>query len=393
MAKKRGRPKKLPALQVRELERQFRESPLPVFLTDRELRVIYANDYARTVLPEADRPEGLRELLPEGSLEGCLRQLEERESFRLALPPRGSVCASLAVTPIADGEDGQAAGAMVMVTCSDQPGEPTATGASVSAISNSMRRPLSNIFASLAVLRRRAIIMYQDGQSDGYLQSINDASYQLLRNVNNLVRYQKNCSGERGRPEVVDFWERLAPLLDACDILLHDHEIPFRYELPPKDGSPAAHVSCRFDEVEEALLNLISNAFLHTRPGNRVEVTGRNTSTGVVVTVSDCGRGIEADQLDRIFTPFYSRGEGGHSFAGMGMGLTVARQNILLNGGTIAVDSVPGKGTSIAFTLPTCDRPLTPPAMTMACSSAQYLQDHFSRLYIGLCDVASLPPQ
>lgn len=412
MAKKRGRPKKLPILQIKEFDRQFREACIPALLVDGELTVLYANDYARAAFSEAERPDGLRALLPGDLQEECVRRIAEKESFRLALPSTGG--AVIAVTPLGSEESEAAAGAMVLVTGADRPGEEVFSGDGVSALSRSLREPLSSIFDCLAAIGRKAHIMGADGiggdgrytggsSIDGegrymggnnqlglYLHSINLASYQLLRNVNNLISYQRGLSGRRGTVEVVDFWARLAPLLDACDIVLHDNDIPFSFSLPEKQF--VAHVSCCFGEVEDALMNLISNAYCHSRPGNRVEVIGRNVKSGVVVTVSDLGRGIESEQMDKIFSPFYSVGRDGEDFVGMGMGLTVARQNILMNGGTLAVDSTPGKGTSIAFTLPTCDKPLTPP-LVMASGAAQYVLNHFSKLYIGLCDFATLPPQ
>lgn len=392
MAKKRGRPKKLPSLQVKEFDRQFREACIPALLVDRDLTVVYANDHARATFRSVDQPDGLRLLLPEDSQKECVQRIARKECFRLALPSVGGIRASIAVTPVAGEDDDQPAGAMVLVTSSDsnRPEEATASGDSVIALSNSLRQPLSNIFASLAVIGRRSRIVNQESPYDPYLHSINLASYQLLRNITNLISYQRSCSGIRGEAEVVDFWARLSPVLDACGIALHDNEVPFRFSLPDKD--PVVHVSCCFDEVEIALMNLISNAYCHSRPGNRVEVTGKNIKNGVVVTVSDCGRGIESDRLDKIFSPFYSRGEDGESFVGMGIGLTLARQNILANGGTLAIDSTPDKGTSIAFTLPTCDKPLTPP-LALGSGAAQYLQDHFSSIYIGLCDAVTLPPQ
>ena len=74
------------------------------------------------------------------------------------------------------------------------------------------------------------------------------------------------------------------------------------------------------------------------------------------------------------------------------MGLSVAQQNIRGNGGTIAVDSTPEVGTTVAFTLPVTEQPLTPPLM-MEAGTAQYLQDRFSPIYVGLCNEATLPPQ
>lgn len=390
MANKRGRPKKLPALQVKDFDRQFREACIPALLVDRELNVLYANPYACGTLPEADQPGGLRRLLPEDSQQECIRRIGRRESFRLGISPIDGSCAAIAVTPVAEEEGDQAAGAMVLVISSGQPGDQAAGSVGAAALSNSLRQPLSNIFANLAVMGRKAHIAGQDNQYDPYLSGINLASYQLLRSINNLVSYQRGCSGYRPPVEVVDFWARLSPILDACNIVLHDNEVPFRFQLP--DRRSVAHVACCFAEVEDALMNLISNAYCHGGEGNRVEVTGRDISNGVVVTVSDLGRGIPPDRMDKIFSPFYSRGADGESFVGMGLGLSVVRQNIRANGGTLAVNSTPGKGTTVAFTLPTCDTPLTPP-LTMTAGTAQFLQDHFSSIYIGLCDAATLPPQ
>ena len=389
MTKKRGRPKKLPLLQINEFDRQFGPAQLPAFLADPELTVLYANDYARLVFPQAQQPGGLRALLAPEAREECIRRIAAKESFRLVLPSLGGVPAAIAVTPLAEDGSDRAAGAMILVTCADPLAEDP-VGGGAAALSESLRQPLSDIFASLAVMRRQSCIVHQDKQYDPYFHSINRASYQLLRGVSNLVSYQRGSSGLRGRTEVVDFWGRLAPILDACGIILHGGEIPFLFSIP--DRSHVAHVCCCFEEIEDALMNLISNAFCHTREGNRVEVTGKNIKNGVVVTVSDCGRGIEPDRLDSVFAPFSSQGPDKKTLGGMGLGLTVARQNILMNGGTIAVDSTPGKGTSIAFTLPTTDSPITPPLMATA-GAADYLQDHFSRIYIGLCDVATLPPQ
>lgn len=389
MARKRGRPKKLPCLQVKDFDRQFREACIPAFLVDRELKVLYANEYACSAFPEAEQPDGLRLLLPEDSQQECVRRIAQRENFQLGVPRLGGSHAVLIVTPIADGEEDQVAGAMVLVSCPQEEQAEVVNRSTVSALSISMRQPLSNIFATLAVMGRKTA-MRQDRQYEPYLSEINQAAYQLLRNITNLVSYQHGCTGGHSPIEVVDFWGRMASLMDACDIVLHGGEVPFSYQLP--DDSVVMHVSCCFAEVEEALMNIIDNACRHTRPGNQVRVTGRNTPGGVVVTVTDQGMGIQPDQMEKIYSPFYSRGQYGEPHVGMGLGLSVARQNIRANGGTLAVDSTPGAGTTVAFTLPTCDQPLTPP-LTVSSGTAAFLLDHFSPVYVGLCDVATLPPQ
>jgi nitrogen fixation/metabolism regulation signal transduction histidine kinase len=107
-----------------------------------------------------------------------------------------------------------------------------------------------------------------------------------------------------------------------------------------------------------ALTNVIENA-LHAMPGaGRLAVVSRQSSvvsqqsavTGqpsIVVEVSDSGIGMDQDALNKIFEPYFST-----KATGTGLGLTIAKRNIELNGGTIAVTSQRGVGTTVTMTLP-----------------------------------------
>jgi signal transduction histidine kinase len=99
-----------------------------------------------------------------------------------------------------------------------------------------------------------------------------------------------------------------------------------------------------------ALTNVIENA-LHAMPGGgRLTILTR-AATGadgaaVTVEVSDTGIGMDADALAKIFEPYFST-----KAAGTGLGLTIAKRNVELNGGTIAVSSTKGVGTRVTLTL------------------------------------------
>ena len=100
-----------------------------------------------------------------------------------------------------------------------------------------------------------------------------------------------------------------------------------------------------------ALTNVIENA-LHAMPGSgRLAVVSRRTSVGsqpaIVVEVTDTGIGMDQEALDKIFEPYFST-----KATGTGLGLTIAKRNIELNGGTIAVTSQRGVGTTVTMTLP-----------------------------------------
>lgn len=393
MEKKRGRPRKISPADREMLIGQFEDACLPVFLVDRKLEVLYANRYAQESFRSMGLPDGLLTVLPADTVEECIHRTGEGESFRMDLPLARATRVSLAFSPIRE-RDGEITGAVVMGTFTEDrelTGLEVAAGGAA-ALSRAMRQPLYEIFGTLSTMGRRMIangdLADEDKEYEKYIRTINKAAYQLLRNNDNLTAYLGACSDYRPEKEVVNFWARLAELLDACEIALHNNATPFCFQLPKSD----VRVCCRFREIEEALMNLISNAYGSARAQNQVTVIGRDTPEGVVVEVSDNGRGIPPEEQERVFTPFYSRGEKREFFAGMGLGMTVARQKICGNGGTIVMNSIPGEGTTVAFTLPVSDEPLTP-RLAMESGSAPYLQSRYSSVYVGLCGQATLPPQ
>ncbi len=102
--------------------------------------------------------------------------------------------------------------------------------------------------------------------------------------------------------------------------------------------------------VARALTNIVENA-LHAMPqGGVLTVVGaRDEATRQVrVSVADTGPGMDAEALDRAFEPYFST-----KTTGTGLGLPLAKRNIELNGGTIAVRSVKDEGTTVTVTLPT----------------------------------------
>jgi signal transduction histidine kinase len=101
-----------------------------------------------------------------------------------------------------------------------------------------------------------------------------------------------------------------------------------------------------------ALTNVIENA-LHAMPGRgRLTVVSRHSSDNgleaIVVEVADTGVGMDKDALNKIFEPYFST-----KATGTGLGLTIAKRNVELNGGTIEVRSERGGGTTVTITLPT----------------------------------------
>ena len=118
-------------------------------------------------------------------------------------------------------------------------------------------------------------------------------------------------------------------------------------------------VLCDADAMHQVLVNLIDNAVQNADPVRplRVDLLARDEGDRVLLIVRDSGIGIPADRLPHLFERFAT-----HRPGGTGIGLSIARQLVQDQGGTIAVESRVGIGTTIVLSLPPASRPAeTPP--------------------------------
>jgi PAS domain S-box-containing protein len=115
-------------------------------------------------------------------------------------------------------------------------------------------------------------------------------------------------------------------------------------------------VSLDENRITQVTANLLNNALKFTEPGGRiaVRVTVPPEQAGLAeVSVSDTGRGIPAEQLDRIFDRLYQVKSGdATSEQGVGLGLYICRELVRLHGGNISVESKVGEGSTFTFSLP-----------------------------------------
>lgn len=103
-------------------------------------------------------------------------------------------------------------------------------------------------------------------------------------------------------------------------------------------------------QLEQVLVNLVNNGLdAMPRGGTLTFATRPGTAAGVALSVSDTGSGIPADHLPRLFDPFFTTKEVGQ---GTGLGLSISYGIVQEHGGTIEVESEPGKGSRFTICLP-----------------------------------------
>jgi signal transduction histidine kinase len=149
------------------------------------------------------------------------------------------------------------------------------------------------------------------------------------------------------RPQPVEVEALLERALEAEQAAAAEAGVDLRQEAPP--GLP--RVVADRDRIHLVLVNLVSNAIRHTPRGGLVRLVAAEGPDGqVTLRVTDSGQGIPREFQPRIFEKFFRLP--GADVGGAGLGLFIARETVRAHKGDIGVDSAPGAGTSIWFTLP-----------------------------------------
>ena len=108
-------------------------------------------------------------------------------------------------------------------------------------------------------------------------------------------------------------------------------------------------VSCDRDQILRVFGNLVGNAAKFTPPGGMVSLRAEQAGAAIRFSVSDNGPGIPPEQLPSVFDRGF---RGQRQQTGLGLGLAIAKSIVEAHGGTIGVESQPGKGSTFWFTLP-----------------------------------------
>jgi signal transduction histidine kinase len=105
--------------------------------------------------------------------------------------------------------------------------------------------------------------------------------------------------------------------------------------------------------LEQVLTNMVSNAIKYTPPGGTIRTVVSQEGSSIRFAVSDSGRGIPREDLDRVFDPFFRVPQQSNDRTpGTGLGLALAKSLVELHGGSIWADSAPTQGSTFFFTIP-----------------------------------------
>jgi PAS domain S-box-containing protein len=224
-----------------------------------------------------------------------------------------------------------------------------AKSAFVSMVSHELRTPMTSIQG------------YVENMLAGLTGPLTEKQeHALSRVLHNVVRLSRMTGDlldlSRLEAGIVPLqWESV-----SVPALLSEVEETFQRSVPIKMITMQVHTQLDLpeivadrDKLQQIVTNLVENAIKYSNEGGEIDVRVHvREDDQLQISVKDTGPGIQPDDVEKIFEPFYRGCMGSTTIAGAGIGLTVAKKFVELHGGRIWVDSTPNTGSCFYVTLP-----------------------------------------
>jgi signal transduction histidine kinase len=214
-------------------------------------------------------------------------------------------------------------------------------------VSHDLRSLLGGIALSAELLRNVEHTDQPFVKVNRYADSIQRFSARMNRLVGDLMDI---ASIEAGKLAMVRVRHNASALVRDSLEAFEPAAAAQGIELATKQDDTAALVELDHERILQVLTNLVGNALKFTPRGGRITISIDRRGEEVCYSVADTGCGISADLLDTVFTRYYQANAGDRR--GLGLGLFIAKSIVDGHGGRIWVESTPGDGCTVRFTLP-----------------------------------------
>lgn len=209
-------------------------------------------------------------------------------------------------------------------------------------VAHELRTPLSYIRGYTQAMAEG--LVSDPAERDRYQRIVNDEAIRLGRLVDDLMDLAQIEEGQMTFERLpLDLRLPVDQAAETVRPVAEEKGVTLVIDLPPDLPSPPADGS----RIQQVVFNLLDNALRHTPGGGMVRIAGKSEGDGVVITVTDSGKGIDPDLIPVIFERFHS-----HRAGGRGLGLAVVRSIIRAHGGDVGVNSKPDEGAAFWFRLP-----------------------------------------
>jgi signal transduction histidine kinase len=217
----------------------------------------------------------------------------------------------------------------------------------ISHVSYELRTPLTNIIGFGELLANPRTGDLNDKQRE-YLSDIAASSRTLLAIINDILDL---ATIDAGALELKLAPVKVAAVVDTAVLGVRDRANRARLNIDIGVADDAQEFIADENRVRQVLYNLLSNAIGFSKPGDTVGIEAWREAGMMAFMVEDSGLGIPKDRQSRVLERFESHSQGS-KHRGAGLGLSIVKSLVELHGGSMSLDSEPGRGTRVIVRFP-----------------------------------------
>jgi signal transduction histidine kinase len=232
-------------------------------------------------------------------------------------------------------------------------------GGFVSLVPHELRTPLTSIKGYVHFLMS-GDIGEVSGEQQEFLEVINHNADRLGGMINDFLDLARIESGHIDLAKVpVDLASLVSQVVASFRLQFEAKQQQLVIALA--DDMPL--VMGDTERLVQIITNLVSNAHKYTPSGGTITISTRQEGIALQLSIADTGIGLTLDEQGQLFTRFYrARNRTTQAIGGTGLGLTITKSLVEMHGGSIAIESEPGLGTTVTVTLPILQESVVTPS-------------------------------
>ena len=217
-------------------------------------------------------------------------------------------------------------------------------------MSHELRTPLNAIIGFAEVLQNMPDGPLEQTRCREYAGVIRHSGLHLLSMIKDVLDLTHLDSGHvRLIKRELDTESLICDAIELVAMRAEMSNIRVRHDVAPD----ACTVTADAERARQVLTNLLSNSVKFTPEGGTIDVVARAGEKGVAITVRDNGIGIAPEHMERVLERFgQADNRLQRRYEGSGLGLSLSKDLVELHGGTLRIESTPGRGTAVTVTFP-----------------------------------------
>ncbi|HVW74758.1 MAG TPA: HAMP domain-containing sensor histidine kinase [Rhizomicrobium sp.] len=219
----------------------------------------------------------------------------------------------------------------------------------LSVTSHELRTPLNAIIGFSDVMRQELFGPLGDPRYQRYAELLHDSGSRLLEMINDVLDLSKLDAGKlQLHTRTIEVFRVIVDSVRELEVLAAKSRVCFGVHV--FDGVSLLVADDK--RLRQMMLNLLSNALKFTPPGGEISIDVYRRGANIAISVADTGVGMREEDIATALEPFGQVENQAVNSQGTGLGLPLTKQLAELHGGTLEMESQPGRGTTVTILLP-----------------------------------------